>query len=473
MPAAETPRNWAGLKVILATALVYTLLFVLTMFPRSPETEAQAAAYFSPQEIENGLRFAFQRRLVLWASTAVQLAFLFVMVFSGYARKLADSCARVVPFPRAPASGILTARVRLLRTLHWLTVLLLVGAFCFVVEELLMLPFRLARFALLRSWGLTERGVLDWLNDYGKSLGLAALMGAVLLIGLYLLIRLFPRWWWALAAAASILLGILYAYLLPVVINPLFNTFTPLRDPYLKERVRALAAAAGVPIEEVLVMDASRQGKHTNAYFTGFGSTRRVVLYDTLLRPLQALPPRTVTSLIGFLASPSSRTIAGAVVLEHQHQVNNEVANLESILAHELGHWQHDHIVKGLALAGVGAFVGLFVLAWLLRRAVGRKPFDLSSPSDPAGVPLLLLLSVLGGWLVGPVENAISREFETQADRVALELTNHPAAFIEAEKRLARENLSNVAPTPFAVWLFATHPTTVERIRMAKEWQRK
>jgi STE24 endopeptidase len=113
------------------------------------------------------------------------------------------------------------------------------------------------------------------------------------------------------------------------------------------------------------------------------------------------------------------------------------------------------------------------VLAWVLRWAVGRKPFELRSPADPAGVPLLLLLSVLGAWVAAPVENAISRQFETQADRAALELTDHPTAFIEAEKRLAKDNLSNVAPTPFSVWLFATHPTAVERIRMAEEWQKK
>src|SRR5207245_1740103 len=117
------------------TALVYALLFALTMFPHSPAAEAQASAYFSQQEIETGFRYAFQRRMFVWASTGLQLTFLFVVVFTGFGRKLADVLGSVVPFP--------TNRGRLLRGLHWLATVLLVGAFCFVVEELLLLPLRL------------------------------------------------------------------------------------------------------------------------------------------------------------------------------------------------------------------------------------------------------------------------------------------------------------------------------------------
>jgi STE24 endopeptidase len=469
----EPLKKTSGLKAALAAAaLVYGLLFVLTTFPASSEAEAQASRYFSSQEIETGLRFAFQRRLFFWAITALQLAFLFVVVFSGFARKLADFCGRLVPFPRPSGAAVLTRRERLLRGLHWLATVLLVGAFCFVAEELLLLPLRLGRFANLHAWNMTHRGVLEWLKDYGKWTALAALMGGVLLLGLYLLIRVFPRRWWAPAATATVLLGVCYAYLLPVVINPLFNTFTPLQDPYLQGRIRTLAARAGVPVEEVLVMDASRQGKHTNAYFTGFGSTRRIVLYDTLLKPLDVLPATSTAGVVGLAGSPlpAGPAEAAAVVVNHRRRVADEI---ESILAHEMGHWQHEHIVKGIALGALAAYVSMFAAAWILRWAVGRAPFGLRSPADPAGVPLLLLLSVLGEWLAAPVQNAVSRRFEAQADMAALQLTDRPEAFIEAEKRLARDNLSNVAPAPFAVWLFNSHPPAVERIRMAEEWEKR
>jgi STE24 endopeptidase len=230
-----------------------------------------------------------------------------------------------------------------------------------------------------------------------------------------------------------------------------------------------MAYRAGVPVNEILVMDASRQGKHTNAYFTGFGSTRRIVLYDTLLKPLYSVSPQSAAGVIGMAGSPlpNAPTSAAALVVDHHRRVADEI---DTILAHEMGHWHHDHIVKGIALAALGAYVGLFAASWLLRRAVGRAPFGLRSPADPAGVPLLLLLSVLGAWLAAPIENKVSRRFESQADMAALQLTDQPEAFIEAEKRLARDNITNVAPTPFSVWLFATHPTAVERIRMAEEW---
>ncbi|MGH7162486.1 MAG: M48 family metalloprotease, partial [Planctomycetota bacterium] len=194
-----------------------------------------------------------------------------------------------------------------------------------------------------------------------------------------------------------------------------------------------LAARAGARVDEVLVMDASRQGRHTNAYVAGVGPTRVVVLYDTLL---QSHPPDEVVS----------------------------------ILAHELGHWRRDHVLKGTLLAGAGAFLGCFVLAALLRRMAGRPSWNLSCPSDPAGLPAIAFLAWLAAWAAVPVESALTRRFEREADADALALTADPQAFIASEKRLVRDNLLDVAPPPAWVWMFATHPTPVERIEAAERW---
>lgn len=472
-PPEQPLKRTRGLKAALAAGvLVYAILFVLTTFPRSQAAEARAAQYFSSGEIQRGLQYAFQRRLFFWTSTALQLLFLGFVVFTGFARRLADWCGRLVPKPRTTDAAGPKPRMwrRLLSGLHWLATVLLVGTFCFLAVELLVLPVRLARLENLRAWGMTQRTVGEWFEQYRTSLVVAGVMGAVLLSGVYVLIRFLPRRWWAVGATASVLLSIFYVYLLPEVINPLFNTFTPLRDPYLLRRVHALAERAGVPVENVLVMDASRQGRHTNAYFTGFGPTRRIVLFDTLLQPLHTLPPESAASLVGVLAAPDGTgpPAAAALVLNHRREVADEI---ESILAHEIGHWRHQHILKGILLAGLGTYLGLFVVSVILRWAVHRAPFALRSPWDPAGVPLLMLLGVLGTWVAMPAENLVSRHFERQADESALELADHPRAFIAAEKRLARDNLSNVAPTPFSVWLFASHPPAVERIRMGEEWK--
>jgi STE24 endopeptidase len=282
--------------------------------------------------------------------------------------------------------------------------------------------------------------------------------------------HLVPRWWWLLAALVGTTLGVLYAFLMPEIILPLFNKFTPLDDPYLRERVRVLAGKAEVPVAEVLVMDASTRGRHTNAFFIGFGSTRRIVLYDTLLRAHSGISPESTASTLGVLGFGPGPLTAPSQLAAARSEGDAEI---ETILGHEMGHWRHHHILKGIALASAAGLVGLFFLSRVLRWAVGRKPFLLRSPTDPAGLPLILLLFMLALWVTMPLQNGISRYFENQADETALELSQNPAAFIAAEKRLALDNVSNVAPTPFNVWMFATHPPTVDRIQMAEEWERQ
>jgi len=404
--------------VVLAGLLILVVLFGLTTFLPAPAARAQAEKYFPPEVIEHGLQHSLEGKLLYGASTMVHLGALAVVVLTGFARRLADVLDRWT-------GG------------RWLLTVLLVGLFLFLGNEVLSLPFGLWSLEWQRSWGLTNRSVGDWLIDHAKGLALSAVVSAVLLAGLYTLLRVFPRTWWALAAAGGTVLACAYAFVLPIWINPLFNTFTPLAETKwasYQGPVRALADRAGVPVQEILVMDASRQGSHTNAYVTGLGATRRVVLYDTLLR---------------------------------SHTDQQEVL---SILAHEFGHWQQNHIVKGIALGSAGLLVGLFLLSRILKWAIGRPPCYLTSAADPAGLPLLLLLVALGSWCVQPVENAISRVFERQADMASLELADHPEEFIEAEKRLARDNISNVAPNALSVWLFATHPPAVERIQMAEKW---
>jgi len=264
-------------------------------------------------------------------------------------------------------------------------------------------------------------------------------------------------------------LGVLYSYLMPEVILPLFNDFRPLEDPYLRQRVRVLADKAAVPVDEVLVMDASSQSRHTNAFFVGFGPSRRVVLYDNLLRSHSGVNATSTASVAGLLASPGGGPwLATTQRLGERTKGDDEI---ETVLAHELGHWRHDHIAKGIALATLGGLVGLFLLSRILRWAVGRRPFLLASPADPAGLPLVLLLMMLASWLTLPIQNGISRYFERQADAASLELARKPDAFIEAERRLALDNPGNVAPSPFNTWMFATHPPAVERIEMAERWK--
>jgi STE24 endopeptidase len=443
-------RSTPGLRAaVLCLVLAFATLFVLNTFVTSPTNTEAAQKYFSPAVIERGLRYSQEARLLGWCGIGFQLAFLTSLVCTSWSRRLTDWCDHW------------TGR-------RWLLTLLLVGAIYLFLSRLLSLPIGLARLELARSWNMTELSVFEWLSDWVKGLALSAGQGAVVVLGLYGLIYFFPRWWWLLAALGGTALGILYALLLPEVIQPLFNKFTPLEDQYLRQRIHVLADRAGVPVSDVLVMDASTRSRHTNAYFIGFGPTRRIVVYDTLLQAHSGIDPQSTASALALMPTAAGPLAAASQLAAARTEGYDEI---ETILAHEIGHWRHDHIVKGMVLATVAGFVGLFLLSRILRWAVGRKPFLLTGPADPAGLPLVLLLLTVSMWLTMPVQNAISRHFERQADESALELSRKPQAFIESEKRLAVSNISNVAPTPFNVWMFSTHPPTLERIEMAERWE--
>jgi STE24 endopeptidase len=488
VPANDRPpATRALLRVAAAGAFLFLALFAVTSFPSAAE-ERQARAYgFTDAEISNGLRYSQQRRAVGWSATAVSFTFWTLVVLSGWGRRLADACARarvlhwavtLVAWPLlvpiwlgALLVGKVTGRA-FPGFFRWLQTVTLVGAVCLLAESLLSLPFGLLGLQVQRAWGMTELPVSEWLLDFAKGLAVSAVVGAVPMLGLYLLLRLLPRWWWAVAAAGITGLGMAYAFFMPVYVDPLFHNFRPLEhadvpvlsgsavglaaspvgtgpvdvvsalvvgganEAWLEQDVHVLAARAGMDVPTVLVTDASRKSLHTNAYFTGFGPTRRIVLYDTLL---------------------------------HQHTPEE----VESILGHEIGHWRYNHILKGILLGGLGSFFAFFLLSRILLWAVRRRPFALGSPSDPAGLPLIVLLAAVGGFLAQPAEHGISRAFERQADESALELGRQPDAFIAAEERLARKNIGNLAPNPIAVWFFATHPPALERIRMGMEWKRE
>jgi STE24 endopeptidase len=428
---------------LVSIAIAFAGLFVASTFlPPPPAERERAARYFTEDEIETGLRNAFERRLLFWLSTAYELGFLIALVATGAARRLTDYFAGWTAYcpgaHKLPAVGSRWQRTRAWTTnlLRWLATLLLVGTTYAIAHELLQFPFHIAGFYHSKSMGMTDRPFVDWLGEYALATGVTWLAEAIGGVGLYLLLHWFRRTWYLLGTAGAAGLAFATAFLMPVLVAPLFNTFTPLSQTEwasLEPRIRHLTDKAGIPVSGVFVMDASRQGHHTNAYFTGVGATQSIVLYDTLLKKH---PPDEV----------------------------------ESILAHEIGHWVHRHIISGILLGTLAALVGLIVLDRMLRWFIGRPPLYLAGLDDPAGLPLVILLGTLGAWAALPLQNAVSRHFERQADAMSLELAGMPKVFIEAEQRLARDNKSNVVPSPWNVWLFATHPPALDRIEMAKQW---
>lgn len=290
--------------------------------------------------------------------------------------------------------------------------------------DALLLPLSFWRgFLRERRWGFSTQSFRGWVADRTKALAVGIVLGAGASLGLVGAATAWPRWWPLPAALAAAALVLFLSFLAPLVLEPLFNRFVPLEDGELARDLRALAARAGVPVREVLVADASRRTRKTNAYVSGLGRTRRVVLFDTLLD-------------------------------------GSGPAETRLVVAHELGHRRARHVVKGTALAMAGAVAAVAVI-WAA----------VDTPADPRNLPLVFLL-VTALQLAGlPVGAAVSRRWERAADRFSLELTRDVAAFERAHAALARANLSDLDPPRALYALLFSHPTAPERIALARRWR--
>ena len=249
------------------------------------------------------------------------------------------------------------------------------------------------------------------------------MLAAIAMLGLVGLARRFPGWWPLPAAVAAALLVLLLSFVAPVVLEPIFNRFEPLPDRELASDLQALAERVGVPIREVLVADASRRTTKVNAYVSGLGRTRRLVLFDTLLE-------------------------------------RGKLRGLRLIVAHELGHRRYGHIVKATALATAGAVLGVLVIWAVLGTEV----------ADPAVAPRVMLVVALLELAALPFEALLSRRWERQADRFSLEATDDLEAFVDVHHDLALANLADLDPPRVVYAILFSHPTPPERIAAATAW---
>lgn len=281
-----------------------------------------------------------------------------------------------------------------------------------------------------KRWKLSNQTPAQFVTDQIKSLFLGVAMNIVLLVPLYAFIRSIDLWWfwaWLLLVGFSVGLGFLY----PVVIAPIFNQFTPLPEGELAERIQVIAQRAGVDIEGAFVADESRRSTRDNAYVAGLGSTRRVVLYDT--------------------------------ILEHPPEV------VAQVVAHEVGHWRLGHLRKQIPLVAVAALVMMLALDLLSRWNGLWSAIGVDGIGDPASLPVLLLAIQLGFGAMGLTSAYVSRAFERQADLSALELLGEPDLMQEMLRRIYMKNLADLDPSRLKR-LQATHPPAAERMALVEAW---
>ncbi|WP_188192889.1 M48 family metallopeptidase [Nonomuraea sp. SYSU D8015] len=297
------------------------------------------------------------------------------------------------------------------------------------ITELIRWPLGMWFETILRDYGLSTQDWGAWAGDRLKNLGVEAFLLCLMLFALVALARKVKRWWIP-AAAGAFTLTVVASFVYPVVFEPLFNDFTSMKQGPLRTSLLAMAERDGVPVEDVLVADASRRTTALNAYVSGFGATRRIVVYDNLLKAPQP--------------------------------------EVELVVAHELGHAKDNDVLYGTLIGGLGAALGailLFLVFGAVRRRVG-----VASIADPRAVGAVIGLMSLGSFLMGPAQNLISRHIEARADLHSLELTRDPATFVAMQKRLATANISDLSPDAVEYVLYASHPSSPERIAMARSW---
>jgi STE24 endopeptidase len=302
---------------------------------------------------------------------------------------------------------------------------------------LLGLPFSLyATFSLEARFGFNRTTPRLYTLDTLKGLALSALIGIPLLLALFWFIDKTGNLWWVFAFVAMAAFQLVMNVLSPLLIAPLFNKFTPLADGPLRERILALAKKLGFHTRGIFVMDGSRRSRHSNAYFTGIGAVKRIVLYDTLL---------------------------GAADEEE----------IVSVIAHEIGHEKRGHVKKGIAASLILSLAGFWTVSLLLPWLPLYKAFGFAVSASHSLIVLLAFCSGPFTFFLQPLWSLWSRKHEYEADRFAVEGVGSAAGMKAALLRLSRDNLSNLTPHPLYSFFHYSHPTVAERIAALEEAERR
>ena len=335
-------------------------------------------------------------------------------------------------------------------------------------DTLIKMPFSLYNtFSLEKRFGFSNQTLGLWFQDLCKSLLVNTLLLGVLLYGILWLIFKLPEMWWLTGWVFVLLFSVFLLYISPYVIEPLFNKFSPIKDLALEERIKEIMSGIGLQINRVFTMDASRRSSHSNAYFTGIGHVKRIVLFDTLLanhadeeiiailaheaghwkkkHVLKMLAISQIFTLLGFYAA--YRLTEG------------------DILAHEAGHWKKKHVLKMLAFSQAVALVGFYAAYRLTAGDFLTELFRLDIPSMHAKLLLVAFLGTLVLFPLKPLMTFLSRRHEVEADNFAVQLTQSPVPMAEALIKLGKDNLANLHPHPWYAAVYYSHPPLVQRVK--------
>ncbi|NOZ61021.1 MAG: M48 family metallopeptidase [Calditrichaeota bacterium] len=303
-----------------------------------------------------------------------------------------------------------------------------------LISTMLDIPFDLySTFKIENKYGFNTTTPKVWITDFIKSIIISAILLAIMGGVGFWIIQASPHYWWLFVWVFFLVFSLFLMYISPYVIEPLFNKFTPISEEYksLEEKITELLAKVGIRVSRVFQMDASKRSKHTNAYFTGIGKTKRIILYDTLLKKM-------------------------------------EEDEILSVLAHEAGHWKKKHLLKMIVVSEFIGFIGIYISFRILQTDWLTKIFALEDDSFFAKLVILGFIGGLVSFPFTPIGSYFSRKHEREADQMAVSLTGKSDGQISALIKLSKDNLSNLHPHPFYAKFYYSHPPIVERIKMLK-----
>lgn len=367
----------------------------------------------APVDTPEARRYNRIRRWLSLADLALGLVFLVVLLITGWSGGLRDFAIQLSP------------EYYSISVFFYVLMLL-------IISKAISLGLEYYGFRLEHRYQLSNQKLRSWLWDELKGWLLGVVLGTLLVELLYYTIRQSPQHWWIVAWLAFMALFVLFAQIAPIVFLPIFYKFEPLDNENLRQRLIRLSERAGTRVRGVYEWKLSEKSKKANAALTGLGATRRIILADTLL----------------------------------QNYSDDEI---EAVLAHELGHHVHKHILKSIGVqAGVTLF-GFWAGNAVLHYAMERSHL-FETMSDFANLPLLVLVSTVLGFFLMPVLNSYSRFNERQADRYCFQSITDVAPFISSMNKLAEQNLAERAPGKWVEWFFHSHPAITKRVAAAQHW---
>jgi STE24 endopeptidase len=285
-------------------------------------------------------------------------------------------------------------------------------------------------FILEHRYGLSNQTFLQWLWEHTKAMLVSVPIALPLAILFYFFLRTYQELWWLPVATSMFVVSIALSKIAPVFIMPLFYKFRPLENEVLRERILQLCKNTKMNITGIFTFNLSKTTKKANAGFTGIGKSKRIILGDTLM----------------------------------EHFSDDEI---ETVFAHELGHYVHGHIWKNILVGTLGIYLGLFITSRLYLVSLGW--FGFTAVDQLAALPLLVLWLGVYSLVTSPLSNMLSRKYEYEADRYAIDKTGNATAFTSTMKKLAEMNLADTAPHPLVEFLFYSHPSIEKRIRAAEK----